>query len=380
MPIGPPRHAGILGPVRRVGAVCGVVVLVSLGCAETAGQCLAGQDRCGEACVDLRVDWGHCGACGRVCGVGAGCFGGACRAPRPMRAPRAGHGVVVGPDGRVCAVGGDQAVPATGSVECFAPESNRWLLLPSLLDPSRTWFTAVNVRGALLAIGGEAWSIEGPALDTVEILEPSAGTWSPSAKLETKRARAAVAVGADERIYAFWGYSKGNPAPAVVPTVEVFDGDRWTTEPAAPPTHVQPRWGAVAVRGADARIYLLGGCNNLEFDAVSTVNAYDPETKAWSDPPDMNHPHCGGAAVLASDGRIFYFGGTDVSGMESAVVEAYDSKQKLWKDVAVMPEPRRDFAAAVAPDGRIHLVGGYVFPFAVDSTLVYDPATDRWAL
>ena len=37
-----------------------------------------GLTRCAGACVSLRIDPDHCGACGHACGVGATCVSGAC--------------------------------------------------------------------------------------------------------------------------------------------------------------------------------------------------------------------------------------------------------------------------------------------------------------
>jgi hypothetical protein len=40
--------------------------------------CAADQQVCSDACVSLQTDGHNCGACGRACGAGQGCFAGAC--------------------------------------------------------------------------------------------------------------------------------------------------------------------------------------------------------------------------------------------------------------------------------------------------------------
>lgn len=62
-------------------AVAGFVVAVLTACGGGGGgepACPAGQDRCGDACVDLATDEAHCGACATSCAATQVCAGGAC--------------------------------------------------------------------------------------------------------------------------------------------------------------------------------------------------------------------------------------------------------------------------------------------------------------
>lgn len=349
-----------------------------LACEDSAlDDCAPGLDSCAGTCVDTRIDWSHCGACGRACGEGIGCFGGVCTSPQPMSIPRSGHGVVVGPDERIWALG-DSGMPSpTGASEAYDPSTNHWTPLPALLEKRRDVLVAVNLRGAVHAIGGQRLNVP---LDTVERLDVSAETWTNSAKLTSPRGAPAVAVGRDEKIYAAWGYSELVGEPTIVPTLDVFDGLKWTAEP-APPPEVIPRFGAVAVGAEDGSILFLGGCKTGAALGMTAVDAYHPDTKTWEPLPALNFPRCAAAAVVAPDGRVFCFGGRDASGQESAAVELYDpaEKEKGWQSAASMPEPRAYMGAVAAGDGRIYVVGGWVYPNSLETTLVYDPATDRWA-
>lgn len=69
--------------IRRLGPV---LVLVLSGCGSDGGNenknppaCDAGLVRCGEACIDVRIDESACGACGVACDAGEICSAGACR-------------------------------------------------------------------------------------------------------------------------------------------------------------------------------------------------------------------------------------------------------------------------------------------------------------
>ncbi|RJS22382.1 hypothetical protein DRW03_13715 [Corallococcus sp. H22C18031201] len=53
-------------------------VLLFTGCPKEGAVCTPGLSVCSDACVDLRADVEHCGACGTVCGANSVCQDGAC--------------------------------------------------------------------------------------------------------------------------------------------------------------------------------------------------------------------------------------------------------------------------------------------------------------
>lgn len=81
----PPCRGRKKGKCRKVlgdgtacaGGTCQGGACVPAG-STTPVPCQAGFTRCGDACVNLRLDPGHCGACGKVCGSEV-CINGACR-------------------------------------------------------------------------------------------------------------------------------------------------------------------------------------------------------------------------------------------------------------------------------------------------------------
>jgi hypothetical protein len=69
-------------------AACGDKIIVP---ADKSGKCTAGLlTKCGDSCVDLQTDLGHCGACGKPCNTGAGeiCRDGKCTAACPPSSTR----------------------------------------------------------------------------------------------------------------------------------------------------------------------------------------------------------------------------------------------------------------------------------------------------
>src|SRR5687768_14570540 len=79
-----------LAPGFSVGAALPLVTLLAMGgaaCGPTdpagTGDCAAGQDSCGGACVDTETNADHCGGCGIACGDGEQCVAGSCSGGGP---------------------------------------------------------------------------------------------------------------------------------------------------------------------------------------------------------------------------------------------------------------------------------------------------------
>ncbi|MBX7096351.1 MAG: FG-GAP-like repeat-containing protein [Myxococcaceae bacterium] len=91
----------------RVTALPLAVWLAGCQCGgPVAGECPAGQARCGSACVDLNQDRANCGACGTTCAPGVACSSGQCSGVDRCEAS-------------MCS-GGTHCDPATGLCVCSA--------------------------------------------------------------------------------------------------------------------------------------------------------------------------------------------------------------------------------------------------------------------
>jgi N-acetylneuraminic acid mutarotase len=264
-------------------------------------------------------------------------------------------------------------------------------------QPTPRWFhSAAVVDDKIYVIGGAG--ADNLPLASVEVYDPTTGTWGECASMPTARAGfGASAVGGT--IYAVGGTTMGLDKIAVV---EAYDPatDTWTRKADMP----TPRQ-ALSVIAADGKVYAIGGGGldrpddgwesvdpTMAATDFSTVEVYDPETDTWATGADMPTPR---PAMTASavGGKIYTFGGVVRRGgvdVTLSRVEVYDTATNSWASATDLPTPRF-FPASGVIDGRIYVVGGTASHGSASSQAelmrlrtplsvveVYDPGSGRW--
>jgi hypothetical protein len=215
----------------------------------------------------------------------------------PMRKARMGHAAVPLEDGRVVIIGGsDLAGSGVQATEVYDPERQRFMRRSKLAGRANQPATARLVDGRVLVIS-EASFLLAPDAKSNERLEglPRGGGPATATLLD------------DGRVVVI-GKAAGGPA-----TVDVFDPETDTTDPASPMR--QPRHDHAAVRLVDGTVLVVGGiiADTACYQALATAEIWDPrqlrsvagdvevECVPWAEvaPPPL--PPLGGESV---GGRI----------------------------------------------------------------------------
>jgi len=149
----------------------------------------------------------------------------------------------------------------------------------------------------------------------------------------------------------------------------------WTTSTADMPTS---RYQFTSSVGLNGDIYVFGG-RDSNFDPVSTVEKYDPDTDSWSTVTSMPTSRYQLTSSVGPNGDIYVIGGRDSNGAVGTV-EKYDPDTDSWSTVTSMPTSRRFLTSSVGPNGDIYVIGGRDSNFDPVSTVEkYDPDTDSWS-
>ena len=292
-----------------------------------------------------------------------------------LRVP--GTSGMAGKQGDTDGVGIDRRSPNNTSLPAPAKGGGTWTQKADM-PTGRYMPGSAVVDGKIYVIGGAPFQFGGTTV--VEEYNPAADTWTRRADMPSAR-QGLVAAAVDGIIYAIGGNCGQPIGNWELSTVEAYDPatDAWTTKADMPTARTM---AAIAV--VDGIIYVIGGVfgETVQDNRVlSAVEAYDPATDTWTAKADMPTARFGFAACVL-DGQIYAFGGnTKWDGPEGIVstVEVYDPATDTWIQASDMPGSRANHTASVV-DGKMYIFGGCVWPseFMTPVVDVYDPATDTW--
>jgi len=253
---------------------------------------------------------------------------------------------------------------------------------------------AVSPDGRLYRIGGVVYGLARPVVVTppierssggkeprpsrlsgsVESYDLRTGRWRRHSPLRQERQLAAAAFGPEGKLYVFGGYGhKGSITQGSDETeesfarrsaemrsfreslssVEVYDPatDRWEPRASMP----QGLENAGAARGADGRLYVVGGDTSFSDPrSRDEVWVYDPCEDTWYEGPSLLQPRHGHAVIADPDGRIWVTGGvfTPEPGFLEALRQLGGSPSGRWLASVEMLDTRPFGAAGFRFAGR----------------------------
>ncbi len=202
------------------------------------------------------------------------------------------------------------------------------------------------------------------------------GTWATRADMPTGRWELSTCV-VDGKIYAIGG---AGPVYQALHTVEEYDPvtNTWTTKSEMPTV----RQG-LSTNVVNGRIYAIGGSassssgySTSSVKNFSTVEEYDPETDTWTTKSEMPTAR-GYHSANVLDGKIYVIGGsssTPSGGTANLAVEVYEPATDSWTQKGDIPA-RRGAGFTSVVDGKIYAFGGYG---GLGKVHEYDPVTDAW--
>ncbi len=240
---------------------------------------------------------------------------------------------------------------------------NTWTPGPELPRPLHH-AAAVTWHGDAVLIGGFVPGAELTSGQSDRVYVMRDGSWEELPPLNHPRAAAAAAVVGDRIVVA-----GGQADQKLVRQTEVFDGRRWK-DAADIPT---PREHLAAA--SDGRyLYALGGRDLTAAKNLPTLERYDPADDSWTPLDDMPDA-VGSVGAAYADGLVIAVGGEGVT-EPSDLVQAFDVESKRWSQLPALPAPRHGVAVGVLGDSLYAIGGaaaaGHVEPTDTVSVLDFD--------
>ena len=138
-------------------------------------------------------------------------------------------------------------------------------------------------------------------------------------------------------------------------TVELYDPSPGTWSIDSPMNGA--RAGHTATLLPDGRVLVVGGYRDMDT-ALDTAELYDPGTKTWT---EMFGPELvGHTATLLKTGKVLVVGGWDgTAGKETSSAWLYEPATHSWTGTGKMTFARQGHTTALLADGRAIVIGGY---------------------
>jgi hypothetical protein len=151
------------------------------------------------------------------------------------------------------------------------------------------------------------------------------------------------------------------------------------------PPMKQRRHGHSATLLSNGKVLFVGGTPQLEYAALNTVEAYDPEKKEFQLLRSCKYNHAYHCATLLPSGQVMIIGGyADKQPQEvkvNSVVELYNpdtDDRNTWVDLKPMLEPRYCHTSTLLQNGCVFVAGGVGTVKGKETTESFDPYKNMW--
>jgi N-acetylneuraminic acid mutarotase len=300
---------------------------------------------------------------------------------------RSAHTATLLPDGRVLVAGGSGNLtdssnvdPTLSSIEIYDPSLGTWTLSGSLTE-KRSWQTATLLPNGLVMFAGGIdfnGTLTFPYLSTVELYDPIAGTNTLTAAMSTLRADHTATLLPNGRVLVTGGQtdSTGN----LTNSVEVYDpvAGTWSLTNSL----ATARFLHTATLLPSGEILVTGGGTTTN-PVTSTTELYDstisPAAGTWTFTGSMQFRRRSFTMTLLPDGTVLVAAGENGNLTMLSSAELYNPITGIWTNTGSLNTARFHHAATLLPNGKVLVTGGIDSNlFGTTSAELYDPITGIW--
>jgi hypothetical protein len=262
------------------------------------------------------------------------------------------------------------SAPAKIRLEGFIPG-------PDLLQARQNQTSTRLADGKVLVCGGFGIEVVGHA----ELFDPVTATFSDSGDMVAARQNHTANLLADGRVILIGGQG-GTGGGMPLDTAEIYDPAAETFTSAGPVPMAKPRYLQAATVLANGKVLVSGGLWNTAASSVlATAELYDPETKAFTiTPGSLVVARYGHTSTLLPSGKVLLVGGYGLTGEPLGSAELYDPATGYFSETAgALNAARYGHTATLLVDLGLVLVAGGQGATALDIAELYDPANDAFS-
>jgi len=297
-----------------------------------------------------------------------------------MTTTRSEHTATLLLDGRVLVAGGTSTPP---SAELFIPASNTFAPTGEGMVYTRSGHCANLLSdGRVLIVGGG--DANANLVDTAEVFDPIAQTFSTTGKLSQARTGATATLLSTGKVLIAGGQDSGG---TLLSSAELYDPSSGTFTLTGNMHLARAQHTATLL--SSGKVLLVGNIND-----TSSAELYDPVSGVFSATGSLIQARAHHTATLLPNGKVLVLGGTQTMppGAGGAApapvsldsVEVYDPANGSFKTAGKLLVARDSQSATLLSNGTVLVAGGYVHGFDGDAqpqwytifaAELFDPAT-----
>ena len=236
-------------------------------------------------------------------------------------------------------------------------------------------YAASSVRlldGRIFVAGGEG--VSGTGLNSVEIYNPSTGTWQVTSNMSTARVNPTATLLNNGKVLVVGGYSYDSDCCPLT-SAEIYDPATGTFSPTG--SLSTGRRNSTATLLNNGSVLIAGGYDGSNLDAPEI---YDPVTGKFSVTGSMGTPRRFPTANLLLDGKVLVLGGYGANDTVLASASLYNSQTGTFSYTGSMNNPTGRQTSTLLIDGKVLVAGGYNLTNVLSSAELYDPITGTFSV
>ncbi|HEX6539573.1 MAG TPA: kelch repeat-containing protein [Candidatus Dormibacteraeota bacterium] len=317
-----------------------------------------------------------------------------------LPAPRTNATTTLLRNGQVLVAGGvDDLSQPQATAYLYNPATQTWTQASSMHTARSSHAAALLANGTVLVAGGTTTAQnQTPPTATAEVFDPATSTWSSVGSMAAPRWGFAATTLSNGKVLVAGGENAATDGCICeeLRTAELYNPATRTWSAAG--SMSQGRTNPTATLLSSGDVLVVGGYRGQKFDTsdpLADSEVYVGSTGQWRLTGDMIIQRQLHEATLLPDGRVFVAGGLpanlfNVSGhvtpttpdaefYEPNATDLITGRQGTWVPASPMPSGRAQHGQALLADGRVLVAGGVDDnEQAINSALLYDPATDAW--
>jgi N-acetylneuraminic acid mutarotase len=225
-------------------------------------------------------------------------------------------------NGKVLVAGGFNGNMIIASAELYDPSSGTWSSVSSLASIRYGHSATLLPSGkVLVAGGGNPYS-----LASAELFDPSTNTWSTTGSLNTARNFHTATLMSNGKVLVAGGTYDDGSTSGYLNSAEIYDPVAGTWSTAA--NLATERYDHTANLLPNGKVLVAGGRNGS--GGLASAELYDPATNMWAGTGSLATVHFLHTATSLLNGKVLVASGADSFGNAQPNAEIYDPIAGTW--------------------------------------------------